>query len=127
MLYDFNKSLVTYRMALTKSRGGGPPKVITVPDKYYYLIETSDVGHEVRKDRIRYPITLIDSLITFLEERGVDSGTIEIEHHEPLKGKDVKIGLNPNYKARDYQEIYIDKITKIPKHNVLLDLFTGYG
>jgi len=127
MLYDFNKGLITYKMSLTRQKGSSRPKVITIPDKYYYLIETSDVGHEVRKDRIRYPITLIDSLVTFLEERGVDSETIEIEHHGPLKGRDVTINLNPNYIPRDYQEIYIDKITKIPKHNVLLDLYTGYG
>ena len=126
-LYDFNKSLITYRMALTRVKGQSKPKVITKPDKYFYVAETRDIGYAVKKDVIRYPITLLGSLITFLEDRGVDKETIEVEHHEPMKGRKVEISLNPEYKPRDYQTVYIDKIAELDRHNVLIDLMTGLG
>ena len=126
-MYEFNKSLITYRMALLRTSRHQQPKVVSKPDKTFYLAETKDINYPAKKDVLRYPITLLDNVMEFLEDKGFDKDGIEIEHHKPFKGESVDIKPNPKFKPRDYQEEYISKISKTDKHNVLVDLYTGYG
>ena len=126
-LYEFNKNLITYRMALLRVKNQRQPKVITKPDKYFYIAETKDISHPVRRDLIRYPVTLLDSMLSFLGDRGIRKNSIDIVTHEPFKGVKVDINSNPSYTPKDYQEEYIKRIVETDKHNLLIDLFTGYG
>ena len=126
-LYEFNNNLVTYKMALVRVKGQRQPKIVNTPDKRFYIAETKDSSHPARKDVIRYPITLLENLITFLNNKGISNESITITKHKPLIGDKITISPNPAYTPRPYQSEYIKRILTTEKHNLLIDLHTGGG
>ena len=50
---------------------------------------------------------------------------VEEKPYESISLKNVKI--NPKYKPRDYQKVYIDAIVNAKVPRILVDLYTGYG
>jgi len=125
LLYDFNKKLITYKK--TVKIENNRPKVIMEADKHFYIIETAEEEYDIRKNVIRYPISLLDKIIKYLEYKNIDKDTIEIEYHDPISYRKINISIDYKLKPRDYQTVYIDRIIKLDRNNILVDLDTGYG
>ena len=87
MLREYNKKLVTHRMALEKKKHNRPAKTISVIDKEFYLIDEIN-------NVVRYPITILDDLIDYLFTLGHTKEEIDIITHDHFIGINADIGFN---------------------------------
>jgi len=125
-LQGFNKDLVTYTMALEQKGKWRSKEVVSKVDKILYVIESENPESPKSKDVIRYPISLLDKLLNYLEVNNLKHD-IKIIDKRPILGKDIIIEADTARTPRDYQKVYIDHILKWGKHNILINLLMGYG
>jgi len=126
LLHEFNKTLVTYTMKLDKRIRGKQPEVIKAVDKQLYIIETEHPDNRASKNVIRYPISLLDDLYTYLRNiKKLDE--VVIVENKIHQSYPIILNINKELIRRTYQIVFIDKITSWSRHNVLVDLDPGYG
>ena len=126
-LRKFNDELVTYKMGIKRTNKYSPPETIQVKDKEFFYVEEPTETMPDKPYLIRYPITIYDKFIEFLENNEFDLNGIDIKNHEAFSGRTIDVESNPKYTPRDYQEEYIRRIVGTDKNNILIDLDTGLG
>jgi len=128
MLYDFNKSLTTFKLTSTKGPSRfSKPRIVSAEDKQFYVIETENIGNPNKKNLIRYAIGSLDPLIEYLKSKGVEEKDIKIRKHEYPVYDTYPIEINPKFTPRSYQKKYIEKIVSWDGNSILVDLQTGMG
>lgn len=113
VVLDFIRHYKTYRSQSSKE------KTTFTEDKYYYTLIDNTVY---------LPITLVTQFVEYLKAYGVLKEQITVEYKNSYDITHVDYAVNPEIIPRDYQESYIDILTKntdIPF--MLIDLPTGKG
>lgn len=107
--------LVSLKMEFDKIR----KRVIQVPDKEFYYIEN---------DEYSFPPSAVNRLLVQLgSSEGLELKDLDIKFNYENKGKEAKLKFRENLIPRDYQEAYIEELTKNPTDIKLVDLQTGKG
>jgi len=126
-LYDFNKSLTTYKMDIKRKNYREKPVLTKEIDKKFFILETENPSIPDSKNQIRYNISLLDTLLEYLGERGIDTSTIKIVEHECYVFDPIEIKHNPDYTPRPYQQKCADTTVKWDKNSILYNIGTGLG
>jgi len=111
-MYPLFKTLTTYRLIKDPRTN----KMRNEPEKEFYNIDFRTNS-----------LILIDTL--YKEFRNVYSKQYKAEESikEDYPVKKIHLKINPKYKPREYQKIYIDAIVENEVPRILVDLYTGYG
>jgi len=111
-MYPLFKTLTTYRLI----KDPRTSKMRNEPEKEFYSID-------FRTNSLILIDTLYKEFINLYSRQYKIIESVK----EDYSVKEIKLKINPKYKPREYQKIYIDSIVdnKVPR--ILVDLFTGYG
>lgn len=112
---NFCLSLVSLKMEYRKKI----KRVVAVPDKEYFL----------RKgNTFVFPIGTLNNFLGMLGTGlGIVKDDIELIINKSNLGKDANFKFKTHFKPRDYQQEYIDELTKKDHSMLLVDLQTGKG
>jgi len=111
-VYPTLKSLTTYKLVLTNK--GNKPRF--EPEKEFYIADFRTNS-----------LVLINTLYQEFKNNYKTKFEFQETNKSDYPVKDINLSLNPKYKPREYQKVYIDAIVdnKVPR--ILVDLYTGYG
>jgi len=94
-------------------------KIVNKPDKVFFI---EDFKHQ----RIYFINTVYNWFIKYYSKKFKIIETIEVKN-KCIPQRLKKVDIKQDYQPRDYQELYIEKITTTKEPTVLVDLQTGKG